>query len=248
MTEAPHPVGFNRRVDREWLDHTARMVMAGISEDEIHRELSEYLSGVQSVDSDAKRGSREKTITLLKKTWVNPRKELIPLRDDGLKYLATLPEDQKLAIHWCMTAAAYPFWLDVARVMGRLIFLQGDFHSQEVQRRVREQYGQRETAYRSARYVIYSSRQWGALVKNEDTGFYEPVEQIVLSDPEVIAWVIESQLHASSKSKLMLSECMADPALFPFYLSASSSNLIQSSSRLNHEILGLNEIVITFSR
>ena len=85
-------IGYNRRVDIEWLEYTARLVMAGSNAQIIYEELSDYLSSKLSISSEAKRGSREKTITLLLKTWVRVRPELMPLRDDGLELLKKLPK------------------------------------------------------------------------------------------------------------------------------------------------------------
>ena len=151
MSRKASPViGFNRRVDLKWLGYTVRLFTGGHDESKIHEELSAYLSSKLSIGSSAKRGSREKTITLLLKTWVRVRPEIEPLRDDGLELLESLPKSQHLAVHWGMTMAAYPFWGEVAAVTGRLLRLQGTAAAVQIQRRVREIYGEKETAYRSA--------------------------------------------------------------------------------------------------
>ena len=104
----PPIIGFNRRVDLEWLGYTVRLFTGGHDESKIHEELSAYLSSKLSIGSSAKRGSREKTITLLLKTWVRVRPEIEPLRDDGLELLESLPKSQHLAVHWGMTMARLP--------------------------------------------------------------------------------------------------------------------------------------------
>lgn len=52
--------------------------------------------------------------------------------------------------------SVYPFWGAVAAHTGRLLRLQGTAAAAHVQRRVREQYGERETAARAARRVLRS--------------------------------------------------------------------------------------------
>ena len=118
MSRKASPViGFNRRVDLKWLGYTVRLFTGGHDESKIHEELSEYLSSKLSISSSAKRGSREKTITLLLKTWVRVRPEIEPLRDDGLELLESLPKSQHLAVHWGMTMAATHFGERLPRLL-----------------------------------------------------------------------------------------------------------------------------------
>src|SRR5207248_10518415 len=67
-----------RTVKLNWLDETLDLFLAGMSDADIYEALRERLKDELSVGSTAQRGSREKTITLLMKTWVRvpvPRSE-----------------------------------------------------------------------------------------------------------------------------------------------------------------------------
>src|SRR5207249_2876639 len=142
-------IGYNRTVKLEWLDYTAELLDNGRSENEIHIALAELLREELSPDSDAKRGSREKTITILLKTWVRVPESLTAFRNVGLKLLKDRPAADRLLPHWGMTIAAYPFFRTVAEVTGRLLRLQGTAGAAQIQRRVRERVGERETVARS---------------------------------------------------------------------------------------------------
>ena len=70
MIDRPRPpakgmIGYNRTVKLRWLDETLDLFLAGMSDAGIYEALRERLKDELSVGSTAKRGSREKTITLL---------------------------------------------------------------------------------------------------------------------------------------------------------------------------------------
>jgi len=118
-------IGFSQRVRLEWLERTANLVLAGNDEASIYNALQELLEDKLSVGGNAKRGNREKVITILMKIWVRPPRDLHPLQREGLKLLSHLPREDHIAVHWGMAMAVYPFWGAVAAHVGRLLRLQG---------------------------------------------------------------------------------------------------------------------------
>lgn len=73
-------IGFSQRVRLEWLERTANLVLAGNDEASIYNALQELLEDKLSVGGNAKRGNREKVITILMKIWVRPPRDLHPLQ------------------------------------------------------------------------------------------------------------------------------------------------------------------------
>ncbi|MCX6020038.1 MAG: hypothetical protein NTZ50_16340 [Chloroflexi bacterium] len=77
-----------------------------------------------------------------------------------------------LAVHWSMTAVAYPFWAETAAQIGRLLTLQEAATQVQIVQRLRERYGDRPTVGRYARYVIRAMVEWGALRDAPRRGVY----------------------------------------------------------------------------
>jgi len=121
----PQSIGYNRTVKLRWLDEALDLFLAGQSDAEISQALREGLSDQLSIGRSPERGSREKTITLLLKTWVRVPVRLRGLRNDGLGFIESIRRSERLPLHWGMTMAVYPFWRVVADVTGRLFRLQG---------------------------------------------------------------------------------------------------------------------------
>jgi len=83
------------------------------------------------------------------KIWVSPDPGLIPFRDASLAFLREHPS-MALVVHWGMISAIYPFWFNVARQTGRLLALQDQVTQTQIINRLKEQYGDRQTAGPSA--------------------------------------------------------------------------------------------------
>ena len=93
-------VGFGQRIQLDWLDRTANLFIAGLTRDEIEESLQAFQQDRLSIGSDAKRGNRALTISILLKVWVEVPHGLESLRDEGLDLLKRLPAKDHLVVHW----------------------------------------------------------------------------------------------------------------------------------------------------
>jgi hypothetical protein len=211
-------IGFSQRVRLEWLDYTAGLVLAGKSPSEINTALQTYLQDKLSVGGSAVRGNREKVITILMRIWVLPPDALRGIRDEGLVLARELPLEQHLALHWGLAMAVYPFWGTVAETVGRLLRLQKDVGAAQVQRRLREQLGERETVARAARRVVRSMVDLGVLVEGQNKGFYNVASPRQIHDEVLSRWLATAFLAAKGGDWLPLETLYQPPAFFPFAL------------------------------
>ena len=239
-------VGFSQRIPLEWLEQTANLVLAGNDAASIRAFLEELLADKLSVGSHAKRGNRYKAISILMKIWVRPPRQLKSFWQRGLHLLSRLPVDEHLAVHWGMTLAVYPFWGVVAGQAGRLLRLQGRVAARQVQRRLKEQCGERETVSRAARRVLRSLVDWGVLEESSTAGVYLQGRSRPIDEPELIAWLTEAVLHTLPDGRGYLGAVMNSPSLFPFRLAPLSGDRLMTISN-GLEVLrhGLDQELIT---
>ena len=189
----------------------ANLLLAGKDRSAVNDALQELLIDKVSVGGNAQRGNREKIVTILLKAWLTVPTELETLRVEGLDLFKRSPQHDHLAIHWGMVIAAYPFWSGVAVQVGRLLRLQGSAAAAQVQRRVREQYGERETVSRATRRVLRSYLDWGVLQESGATGIYTAGTTLAIDNSRLIAWLAEP----SVKMKNCLFMGMLRSALLP---------------------------------
>ncbi len=238
-------VGFSQRIQLEWLEYTVDLVLAGSSRAEIKAALQEFLKERLSRGRTAQsRGSREKAITILLKIWVSPPARVVGLRDDGLNLLRLIPKEQHLAVHWGMTMAVYPFVSIVAEVVGRLLRLQDVVSQAQVQKRLREQLGERETVARAARRVIRCFIDWGVLRETSRKGVYRAAPARKIESENLAAWLIEAALVASGSDARPLAQLVSSPVLFPFSLEGVTPYVVENNGRLYVYQQGLNEDLV----
>ena len=91
MTDRFTQIGFSQRIRLEWLEQTARLILAGAARQAVLEALQELLHDKLSVGGHAERGNCEKAITILMHIWVTVPTELACLRDVGLELLQQLP-------------------------------------------------------------------------------------------------------------------------------------------------------------
>lgn len=243
-------IGFSQRVRLEWLERTANLVLAGNDKAAVNAALQEFLKDKVSVGGKAKRCNRDKVISILRKVWLVPPPQLVSLRDEGLLMLnaqssSLSPHHLSVAIQWGMVMAVYPFWSSVATQTGRLLRLQGSVASAHVQRRVREQYGERETVSQAVSRVLRSYLDWGVLKETGTKGVYSAGATLAIDDPWLIAWLAEASLHARANGSAPLKDLIYSPSIFPFRLAHISAEHVASlSPRLNILRHGLDDDLV----
>jgi len=136
-------IGFDRRIDIEWLDAAAGRVGAGQSSADVREFLWGLLDGV--VGGDTVHSARGKTLTVLMRIWVTVPSIAEPLRAAAIKRIPLASSEERLAIHWAMSVACYPFFAEVAGHVGKLLALNGQANLSQIVRRMTETWGDRST-------------------------------------------------------------------------------------------------------
>jgi hypothetical protein len=216
-------VGFDRRIQLDWLDTTAALVQAGLPLDEISERLNRYL--VDKVVGDE---ARAKTILVLFRVWANVRDEHKHLRDEGLQLAAQTHSEERLWIHWAMSLLTYPVFRDVAATVGRLSRLQGVISNDQVQRRIVEHWGQRTTVQRATRRLIRTFVDWSVLKDTGKRGHYEANPPNRTANQDLALWFLTCALQANEAEQIPMGELSQLPYLFPFDLLPFTNHVRQS--------------------
>jgi len=242
--DAAQQVGFSQRIQLGWIEYTAQLALAGKTREAINAALQDHLNDKLSIGGAAVRGNREKAITILLKIWVAPPPSLQALRNEGLELFARLPSRDHLALHWGMSMAVYPFLGGVAGVVGKLLRLQEQIGTAQVQRRIREQLGERETVARAARRIYRTFNDWGVLAETGKKGMYRKVSPLPVSDPRLAAWLFECVLHTNGHDWTPTAALDGHPALFPFQINVSAREALRGHPRMESMRHGLDQEMV----
>lgn len=219
MGDQNRAIGFDRNIDLGWIEMTAAFAAQGLSTKEINGLVDEFLKGlIRGKDA------RRKTKNLLTGIWVRIPVGVQAYRDAGLALLHEIEGESRLALHWGMCVAAYPFFSEVVSQIGRLNVVQGNMSLEQIRRRVIERYGDRERVQRSVRHVVQSLRTWKILLSKR-AGLYSVCKPIQLTSSNLEAWLIESCFYATPNIKIPFQQLLKLNACFPFSFSLGLNDL-----------------------
>ncbi len=246
MGKRHEAIGIKQAIRFEWMQKAAHLLLAGLDAKTIRQELHEFLADRKGNGSEGERSDQTRTFVVnnLMKIWVSPDPELTSFRDASLAFLRENPA-MALAVHWGMISAVYPFWFNVARQTGRLLALQDQVTQTQIINRLKEQYGDRQTVSRYARFVIRSLVAWGVLKDSKARGCYAKSAPVNVADSDLAILMLESALHATPEAKGALGLLLSNPAFFPFQLPVMTGHFVSPcSDRVKIENLGWDDLYL----
>lgn len=220
-------VGFDRIIRLEWLEIVANCVAQGKSLDEINSILEESIARCS-----VGREGRRKTRTVLLAIWAKPSSHLVSLRDRAVQLLPSVPRSDHLILHWGMSMATYPFFSALAGCVGRLLRLQGSFPVSQVQLRLREQFGDRQTVSRAVQRLLRSFFEWKVIETASEKGVYTAGIAKAVSTPPLVAWLVEAALLSGGSNGGEMRTVLNSPALFPVRLAPITREELVHSGNL----------------
>lgn len=219
-------VGFDRYVEKAWMDQVAKLVIDGNDLNEVNEKLDEYL--LFSISGET---SRRKTKNILTATWAKllPGEDVYKQQAAGLFAKADKPE--RLLIHYGMSVATYPFFMALSKILGRLFKLQDEVTNVEFYRRVIETVGDRDSIKRATARYLQSLIEWGVLEQSGKAAVKQTAKIQVVGS-ELTTWLYASVLFSSDRDKLSIDDITSDPCWFPFeihhgYFNAGESEIIE---------------------
>jgi hypothetical protein len=215
-------IGFDRYIERQWLEQTAEWVVQDATKEQLHENIDQYLAPYINGAT-----SLRKSKNVLFGVWFKTDKQNQLFKEQAKRLYQTATAQEKLVIHWGLAVASYPFFASVVRLLGRLFRLQDDIHSKELIRRAVEQHGDTESVRRAATRLLQSLAQWGAVEAGQQSVFH-PVEKIVIDNPELLCWLMTALFYSTDRERYSTEEIMSDPAWFPFGVSSSYFDVSKS--------------------
>jgi hypothetical protein len=213
-------VGIDRKIKRAWVDAVIDRLTQTTDEAELRTFLDKHLK-----DELPGKESRAKTTGIILRIWSGIPPERVSLRDRAIAMLPRISGQERIWLHWGMTALAYPFFRDTAEVVGRLLALQDDFTTAQVQARMLTTWGDRATSKEAAQKLITMLVDWEVLRSTKTKGHFLLARKMIASIPDLQLWLLEALLGASAADEIDAQQLLRLPESFPFTLSISIADI-----------------------
>ncbi len=213
-------VGLSSRIKRAWLDAVLDRLVKTSDKAELRTFLDRHLK-----DELPGKDSRSKTVGIILRIWSAIPPERVALRDRAISLLPHISGQERIWLHWGMAALAYPFFRDTTEIVGRLLALQDDFTSSQVQSRMLTTWGDRATSKEAAQKLINTLVDWEVLRSTKTRGHFLLARKMTTSVPDLQLWLLESLLGASAAYEIEAQQLLRLPESFPFATSVGVNDL-----------------------
>jgi hypothetical protein len=213
-------VGIDRKIKRAWLDAVLDRFVKTTDEAELRTFLDKRLK--EELPGDE---SRKKSVGIILRIWSGIPRERVILRDRAVALLPRISGQERIWLHWGMTAMAYPFFRDTAEVAGRLLALQDDFTTAQVQGRMLTTWGDRATSKEAAQKLITTLVDWEVLRSTKKKGHFLLARKETASIPDLQLWLLDSLLGASAADEIEAHQLLRLPESFPFAINVGVADL-----------------------
>lgn len=238
-------IGFDRRIDLEWLDFAASEVAAGASLGEMRSRVWDMLNGV--VSGETFNSARGKTVTVLNHIWGEVTPPAKALRERAASNFRDCRVDERLGLHWAMMVGTYPLFTDVATAIGRLLTLQGGFTLAHLTRRLVGTWGERSTLTRATQRIVRSMIQWGVLADADARGTYVGTSRKRMIGPAVGIVLIEALLVDAEEAAISLEQLAGHAGLFPFDIQVNVGH-VRGASQFRVHRQGLDSDIVELAK
>jgi hypothetical protein len=213
-------VGFSQRLKRAWLDDLLDRLVQTRDERDLRAFVDQRLR-----DELPGKEARAKAAGILLRIWSGVDAKHIELRDRAVAFLSGISGQERIWLHWGMSALAYPFFRDLAEVIGRMLTLQDDFTTAQVQARMKTTWGDRTTSKEAAQKLITSMVDWEVLRATKTKGHFLPARKMTTSVTDLQLWLLEAMLAASASDEIDAHQLLRLPELFPFAFTVGVGDL-----------------------
>jgi hypothetical protein len=213
-------VGIDRKIKRAWLDKALDRLATTPDEADLRAFLDRALK-----DELPGKESRAKSVGIVLRIWSGVPQERLALRDRAVALLPRISGQERIWLHWGMTALAYPFFRDAAEVVGRLLALQDDFTTAQVQARLLTTWGDRATSKEAAQKLLTTLVDWEVLRSAKPRGQFLLARKMTAGTAELQVWLLEALLAASAADEIEAQQLLRLPESFPFTLSVGVADL-----------------------
>lgn len=214
-------VGLSRNLKLQWLNKVVELVLEGHTEQEIKDQLNEYLSF--EIESPT---NIRKTREILMNIWVYDNELSNKIKIPALELIKAYPE-YDLVIHWCMMMAAYPVFVDMCKLIGKMSEFQDEIILAQLKQKLFDEWGERTTLYHSIDKLMATLKAMEALACDKPGKYH--VNKHRISNSKVVSFMVYTMMLVDDSGYYTFTEINSSTYLYPFEYRMEKEALLEDS-------------------
>lgn len=220
-------VGLSRKLRLQWLNKVVELVLEGHTEQEIKDQLNEYLSF--EIESPI---NIRKTREILMNIWVYDHELSNRIKAPALELIKSYPE-YDLVIHWCMMMAAYPVFVDMCKLIGKMSEFQDEITLAQLKQKLFDEWGERTTLFHSVDKLVATLKAFDVMVCDKPGKYH--VNSHRVSDPKITAFMVYVMMLVDDSGYYTFTDINSSTYLFPFEYKMEKEVLLEDGRfSVNH--------------
>lgn len=212
-------VGLSRNIKLSWLNRTVDFLQEELSENEIRENLNDYLSFEIKSPTNLR-----KTREILMTIWVYENEYSTRIKDAALALFRQYP-DQALVIHWCMILAAYPVFMDMCKLIGKMSEFQDEITLAQIKQKLFDEWGERTTLFHSIDKLMATMKDFNVLT-SEKPGRYQ-IQKHAVSNERITSFMVYTVMNIDDAGYYTIQELNSSNYLFPFEYQMAKETILQ---------------------
>lgn len=201
-------IGLSRNLKLQWLNKVVELVLEGYTEQEIKEQLNEYL-GFEIESPTNIRKTRE----ILMNIWVYENGLSNKIKTPALELIKSYPEND-LVIHWCMMMAAYPVFVDMCKLIGKMSEFQDEITLAQLKQKLFDEWGERTTLFHSIDKLVATLKAFDVMECDKPGKYHVNTHKV--SNPKIITFMVYVMMLVDDGGYYTFTDINSSTYLFPF--------------------------------
>lgn len=214
-------VGLSRNLKLQWLNKAVELVLEGLTEQEIKEQLNEHLSF--EIESPT---NIRKTREILMNIWVYDNELSNKIKISALELIKVYPE-YDLVIHWCMMMAAYPVFVDMCKLIGKMSEFQDEITLAQLKQKLFDEWGERTTLFHSIDKLVATLKALDVMVCDKPGKYHIKAHKV--SNPKIVAFMVYAMMIVDDSGYYTFTDINSSTYFFPFEYKMEKETLFEDN-------------------
>ena len=156
--------------------------------------------------------------------WVYENDHSGRLKEQALILIRSYPE-YATEIHWCMVLAAYPVFVDMCKLIGKMSEFQDEITLAQLKQKLFDEWGERTTLFHSIDKIMATLKDFDAVACDKPGKYH--INKHKVNNADVVTFMVYTMMCVDDSGYYSLMDLKSSTYLFPFEYQIEKETLLE---------------------